>query len=211
MAATEFVRFAPDRSTKIAVKNISIESVLLTVFHPENCVTLAYDHSSYGNGREIDPTELTFTVTKNGERDDSTLYNEDRTVNIDVVEAIAPKCSLQELTRTLKSEMPSSIARAGEGKGDSQVRIQVSKNRVKKRVTKKKKSLEDIRQEKRDAGLILCDARCPKTNRYCRKEFLKKKGRLPMQTRLSKRNKRERFVIIDGFFSWRNSYSWISC
>ena len=174
MAATEFVRFAPDRSTNISVNNISIASVLLTVFHPESRVSLAYDHSSYGNGREIDPTELTFTVTKNGERDDSTLYNDDRTVNIDVVEAIAPKCSLQELTRTLKSEMPSSIARTGEGKGDSQVRIQVSKNRVKKRVAKKKKSVEDIRQEKRDAGLILCDARCPKTNRYCRKVFLKK-------------------------------------
>ena len=45
---------------------------------------------------------------------------------------------------------------------------------MKKRVTKKKKSLEDIRQEKRDAGLILCDACCPTTNRYCRKVFLKK-------------------------------------
>ena len=41
MAATEFVRFAPDRSTVISVKNISIESVLLTVFHPESRVTLA--------------------------------------------------------------------------------------------------------------------------------------------------------------------------
>jgi len=67
--------------------------------------------------------------------------------------------------------MTSSVAKAGEGKGDSQVRNQVSKNRVKKRVAKKKKSLDDIRQEKRDAGLVLCDARCPKTNRFCRKVF----------------------------------------
>ena len=88
------------------------------------------------------------------------------------MEAITPKCLLKEVTRTIKSEMSSALARSGEGKGDSRIRAAVSRNKVKSNVSKKQLSLEERRQAKRDCGLFLCDTCCPLNGRYCRGVFL---------------------------------------
>jgi hypothetical protein len=62
LAASEFVRFAPDRERKVEVdlQRINLESVLLTTLDPHqeptDQSTLAYKHSGYGNGARINPS-----------------------------------------------------------------------------------------------------------------------------------------------------------
>ena len=174
VAATEFVLFEPDRSMQLSVKLIhSMDSVLLTIYDPDTQAIDAFKHSSYGSGLEIDSVkDISFFVKTDEGKEAIALYTDEGEMNTEEIKRIEPKCRLQEKTRTLKSELPSFLARSGEGKYDANVMAEKSRNRVENRVNKKKLSLEEIRQAKRDAGLYLCNAKCPLSSRYCRAVFL---------------------------------------
>ena len=181
MAATEFILFEPDRSIQLSVKmkKQSMDSVLLSTCDPDNGYVEVFEHSGYGEGREIDPlSDCVFSITKNEEKAEIIeLYNdEDGGMKTEEIEGIEPKCQLKEATRTMKSDLPSFQPRAGEGSGDVRVRAQKSKSRIENRVQKKQLTVEEIRKEKKDAGLFLCDEQCKLTDRYCTKIFLSKNG-----------------------------------
>jgi hypothetical protein len=71
LAATEFARFAPDRTKKVEVdiQGINLEGVLLTTLDPDREATdqsiLAYKHSGYGSGIRINmATRVAFSWWK---------------------------------------------------------------------------------------------------------------------------------------------------
>jgi hypothetical protein len=83
LSSTQFARFAPERSQqlKAEVSTMNFESVLLITLDPDRAVndqsTLAFKHSTYGNGKEIKPEkDIKFIwLAWKGER----KSNEDRT------------------------------------------------------------------------------------------------------------------------------------
>ena len=145
-----------------------MDSVLLTIYDPDTQAIDAFKHSSYGSGLEIDSVkDISFFVKTDEEKEAIALYTDEGEMNTEEIKRIEPKCRLQEKTRTLKSELPSFLARSGEGKYDANVMAEKSRNRVENRVNQKKLSLQAIRQAKRDAGLFLCNTKCPLTSQYC--------------------------------------------
>ena len=87
-----------------------------------------------------------------------------------------PKCKLFEKTENMKSFMKTKLAKAGEGAGLTKVRQQKRRGRVQERATGLHANIEMEREEMRATPLCICDARCPKTNRYCRGVYLTKEG-----------------------------------
>ena len=175
LAGTDFVQFEPDRQTKLSVEvSRSLDSVLLTILDPEEMSITAYKHSSYGNGMKVYPNDLKFSITpKDGEATLLSPY-EDGKLLLDVVNSVTPKCSLYEAAKqTLKSRTSAKSSAPGAGPGAAGVRSDVAKNRVKKRVLQKQETQEDIRQQKRNAGIMLCDAQ-DQYGRYCQAEYCEK-------------------------------------
>ena len=144
LATTKFVLFEPDRSKTLTVRTPNIfDSILLTTFDPMYQATVAFKRSSYGPSIEIDSLGVAFSITTDEEMEDVDLYDNEGGIISTAVEAITPKYILKEITRTIKLEIPLTLARLGEGKGDSRVRAAVTKSRVKSKVSKKQLTLEE--------------------------------------------------------------------
>jgi hypothetical protein len=97
------------------------------------------------------------------------------TINLAIVREMKPTCKLFEARKNAKSFMKSKVAKSGEGAHHAQVRAAKKRNRTESRVEVKKDSIEERRYKMKDAGLILCDEKCPETGRYCRGIFFHQK------------------------------------
>lgn len=124
-------------------------------------------------------------------------------------EAIEPKLLRKDTTRTMKSEIPSNLARSGERKGGARVRIEITRNRIVSRVAKKKLTLEESQQAQRNSGLFICDARCPISGPYCKRRFIEKGVMIVIYKKYTCLPARNKCVILDieeGF-----CIRWASC
>jgi hypothetical protein len=98
------------------------------------------------------------------------------TINATKVMEMEPKCKLFEKTENMKSFMKTKLAKAGEGAGLSKVRQQKRRGRVQERASGMNADIEKEREEMRATPLRICDARCPRTNQYCRGVYLMQEG-----------------------------------
>jgi hypothetical protein len=193
LASTQFARFAPERvrQLEVDVSSMNFESVLLTILDPardgNDQSTVAFKHSGFGDGKKILPTKhINFfwrknTGNKKKKKQDLTpiegVYHSDGTINEDVVMTMEPKCILFMRTENLKSSMTTKLAKSGEGAGLAKVRQAKKRKRKESKAQTMQEQLEDERAAMQATGkLFLCDATCPRTQRYCRSIYLTKKG-----------------------------------
>jgi hypothetical protein len=82
-----------------------------------------------------------------------------------------PTCKLYEKTANVKASMRLRLAREGEGVGLAKVQGEKKNVRMASRVGKRKNSREDDRNAMKNAGLVLCYARCLQLGGYCNKVY----------------------------------------
>lgn len=170
----------------------------------EDPSTVAFKHSGFGAGKRLEPSKhIEFCWRRNSgkrkKKEDvvkvSEVYNTDvsnlcvlqlyfsmnpilcqGSINQERVMEMGPECKLFQKTESIKSELKTKLAKAGEGAGLAKVRQRKRRNRMIQWARTFQETIKEGRENMRKAELFICDERCPRTNRYCLGVFLTEQG-----------------------------------